>query len=199
MYPPADAVESIDLADIGWVHTAVYDDDVAVALAARCRAEGIRWSVDLEPATLRLGLTTARRWLEGAETVFLNRHAAHLLGGEPVRTLHALGVREVVLTLGPDGARSHVPNGRVVDAKPSSGVRGVVDTTGAGDALAGWYAARRLAGDSRDRALAEAVCAATLSCSAVGAQAAYPTRSDVLQQLDPPSSDHPRFIRKATL
>jgi ribokinase len=56
----------------------------------------------------------------------------------------------------------------------------IVDTTGAGDCLAGWYLAEMIAGTAPHIALARAVLAATLSCSSIGAQTGYPTRTSIL-------------------
>jgi ribokinase len=56
----------------------------------------------------------------------------------------------------------------------------VVDTTGAGDCLAGWFVAGRLRGAIPRAALETAVVAATMSCSQLGAQTSYPTLHDVI-------------------
>ncbi len=172
MYPGAALLSSLRWQDVGWLHTAVYSDD-AESVIRHCRAAGIRWSIDLEPATFMGGLAPLRRMLDGAETVFCNQRALAQIGGEPVAQLLALGVRSVICTLGPQGAR-------YVCAETSHHVRfagtpAIVDTTGAGDCLAGWFIARRLAGLSIPRALHEAVYAATYSCGGMGAQSSYPT------------------------
>jgi ribokinase len=75
----------------------------------------------------------------------------------------------VVLTLGADGAIA-AADGMQLQARPPPAA--IVDTTGAGDALAGALAAALDRGDPWPSALAEAVAAGTLACGGVGAQSA---------------------------
>lgn len=199
MYPSIALINSVDLDSVGWVHTAGYGPEAAAVLAERCRQSSTPWSVDLEPATLTAGLAGARAWLSGAQTVFVNQHAAEMLGAEPVEALRALGVREVVLTLGAGGARMHADDGSLTEARPAPGFP-VLDTTGAGDALAGWYIGRRLEGEAPAPALAEAVTAASLSCRGFGAQSSYPTRPEVLANHEINAENVPIHLpRKARL
>ncbi|MEW2549354.1 carbohydrate kinase family protein [Streptomyces sp. NPDC047002] len=179
MYPPADAVRAARPAAASWVHTAAYDLPGAAALAAACRAARVPWSVDLEPATLPADRASLAPVLAGAAAVLCNRRAAEALGGDAADWLIGLGVRTVLLTLGADGVRAVGPSS-ALDVRPPAGAPRAVDTTGAGDCLAGWFAARTAAGDGLAQALAEAVTAATLSCARPGAQTSYPARADVL-------------------
>jgi ribokinase len=187
MYPSVEAVRSADLTDVRWVHTAAYDLAAATELAARCRAEGVPWSLDLEPATIPGSPGQLRPILDGAAAVFCNSRAAESLGGDAAAGLLAAGARRVVLTLGARGAVLVDAAGRQeVDAVPAG--LPVVDTTGAGDCLAGWFAARAAAGDAIGSALAEAVVAASLSCTALGAQRSYPGRDAVLRLVPQPAT-----------
>src|SRR5690606_13283090 len=51
MYPSNDLAMRLDLSQVGWMHTALYDRAVGATIIARCREAGIPWSIDLEPAT----------------------------------------------------------------------------------------------------------------------------------------------------
>jgi ribokinase len=183
MYPSAGQVRSESLAGVGWVHTAAYDSQAAIALAERCRAGAIPWSIDLEPATIPDAVEGISAFVAGAETVFVNSRAAARLGSDAAGRLFAMGARAVVLTHGPDGAELVGADGRryAAPAPPAQ----VVDTTGAGDCLAGWFVAGRLAGLAEDVALGRAVIAATLSCRRVGAQSSFPTPDEVARACGP--------------
>lgn len=180
MYPARSLAERQKLDGFGWMHTAVYDIDAAALLAGRCRAAGIPWSVDLEPATIPDDVDAIRPFVGGAEVVFVNARAATRLG-QPVERLRALGARSIVLTRGPDGAVLVAADGETTTA-PALPIR-AVDTTGAGDCLAGWFVAGRLEGLPASEALRRAVVAATLSCARPGGQASYPTRAEVVERL----------------
>jgi ribokinase len=173
LYPSLAQTRAASLLDVGWVHTAIYDRDAGAALIMRCRVEGIPWSIDLEPASFAEGIETLAPHLDGAGVVFCNARAAQTLGAEPVTRLFGFGVRAVVLTEGAAGAtwcegedRHTVTAPRVIP----------VDTTGAGDCLAGWLVAGLMQGVPKPAALADAVIAASLSCTLPGAQSAYPSR-----------------------
>jgi len=174
MFPALAEVEAVSLQHVGWVHTAPYAA-AAADLAGRCRREGIPLSFDLEPAVLRGGLSPLARLIEGAAAVFCNERAASMLGSDPSGTLLAAGARAVILTRGARGVR-FVENGKPPVDIASPVAPRVQDTTGAGDCLAGWFVAGRLAGAAPVAALTEAVAAAALSCETTGAQAAFPDR-----------------------
>jgi ribokinase len=176
LYPSLAQTQAVSLKDVGWMHTAIYDLNAAAALVARCRALNIPWSVDLEPATFVDGIETLALHLDGAAVALCNVRAAEALGPDAVTKLLSLGTRAVVLTQGPAGAtwcegeeRRSIPAPPVVP----------VDTTGAGDCLAGWMVAGLLDGLHGDLALADAVIAASLSCTRPGAQLSYPTQIDL--------------------
>jgi ribokinase len=95
--------------------------------------------------------------------------------------LEALGEnrpRTVVLTLGAQGAKI-LPDGPSLTALPAN----VVDTTGAGDALAGALAARLSAGDPLGRALELGIAAASICVERYGCQPAMATRAEVGERL----------------
>jgi ribokinase len=176
MYPTLAQIEGVDLHRVGWVHTAAYDTEAAALLAARCREAGIPWSVDLEPATFPDGIAALEPVLRGAATVFCNARAAARLGGDPVGRLRDLGAAATILTLGAGGAIWHGAGAAIPVAAPAVAV---LDTTGAGDCLAGWFVAERLRGVAPPDALRRAVAAASFSCGRVGAQASFPTPEDI--------------------
>jgi ribokinase len=176
LYPSLMQAQSLGLDDIGWVHTAIYDRAAAQALIGRCRTAGIPWSIDLEPASFTDGIASLAPHLAGAAIVFCNSRAANALGDDAAARLQAMGVRAVILTEGPNGAtwcegsiRQHVAAPAVVP----------IDTTGAGDCLAGWVVAGLMEGRARDLVLADAVRAASMSCTRPGGQLSYPTRDDI--------------------
>jgi ribokinase len=171
MYPTAAQVERVNLANVGWVHTAAYDIAAAARLAQRCRDAGIPWSVDLEPATFPDGIASLMQVLDGATAVFCNSRAAERLGHDPIGLLRNLGVGSVIATCGADGAALHHAGETVAVAAPPVAL---LDTTGAGDCLAGWFVAERLRGTAPADALRRAVAAASFSCGRLGAQASFP-------------------------
>ncbi len=133
-----------------------------------------------------------------ADPLVVNEHEAAALlnrsaGGPPGRTgsagsagpddladLLALGPRSVVLTLGRHGAVAGWPEGRArVEAPRVS----AVDTTGAGDALAGALACRLALGDVLTDAVGYAVRVGSTAVMRRGAQPSFPHPEEVL---DPP-------------
>jgi len=175
-YPDDATLEALDLSATRWMHTAVYGR-AAFGLTARCRTAGIPCSIDLEPATFSRGIETLAPVLDGAAIVFCNDKAARLIGPDPVATLFAMGVDTVIRSRGRDGVEWHDGQG-VLQARSLEPVA-VLDTTGAGDCLAGWLIGERLQGTSAESQLRRATAAATLSCAALGAQSSYPSRAGV--------------------
>jgi 2-dehydro-3-deoxygluconokinase len=82
---------------------------------------------------------------------------------------------EIVLTDGARGATAVVEGQTIRQPAPSVEV---VNAAGAGDALAGAYLSRRLAGESPAAALALAVAASALSVGRNGCARAYPTLTE---------------------
>lgn len=85
-----------------------------------------------------------------------------------------------VMTLGRDGAIA--ANGETEWRIPALPVKEVVDTTGAGDAFAGCFAAAMSRGQGVEDALRFASIGAGLSCSSLGAQPSFPTAKAILQE-----------------
>ena len=93
------------------------------------------------------------------------------------RTLREHGVRSVVITLGGDGVVGAGAEGEW--SLPARDVP-VRDTTGAGDAFVGAFAARLAAGSTQLEAAVTATRAAAFSVQRLGAQASYPWKDDPL-------------------
>lgn len=176
IFPDERVIEALNLAGLDHLHTACFGP-AAHALVAHARAEGMTWSIDLEPATFRNGIGELVDVLAGAELVFVNDRAADAIGADALTQLLALGVKAIIRSRGPLGAEYHSP-GAAIAARPPEGLQ-IVDTTGAGDCLAGWFLAGRAAGLSLETALGRAVNAATFSCGRIGAQTGYPTPRDI--------------------
>lgn len=82
----------------------------------------------------------------------------------------------VVVSLGSRGALAAREGELILLAAPATDA---VDTTGAGDALVGAFAAALDRGASLRQALAEGVAAGSLACTQHGAQAALPVRAEI--------------------
>jgi ribokinase len=176
MYPSVDQLKGVSLENIGWVHTAIYDRVAAAILIERCRGNRIPWSIDLEPATFGECIDGLAPLLAGAAVIFCNIRAAERLGPDPVGRLQGLGATAILLTQGASGATWAA--GRIRHSVPTP-LLPIVDTTGAGDCLAGWFISETLRGAEASTALSAAVAAATLSCGTTGAQASFPDRAKV--------------------
>ena len=192
IYPSVSAIRAAELADVSWVHTALYDLTAGLELAARCRHAGIRFSVDLEPATIPADAAALAPALDGCAAVMINSRAKAKLGTEGLAWLSALIAGEVIETLGPDGVRiNHAAGDSYVIPAPALAAD-PVDTTGAGDAFAGWYIAELMAGSPPLVAAETAVAAATYSVQRLGTYSSYPDRNELAAFV----SDHNN--RKAT-
>jgi len=124
--------------------------------------------------------------LAGVDYLLPNQHELSLLaGGEPdreaaIRALQALGVRQLVVTLGEEGAllaldgqRQHLPAYRM----------NVVDTVAAGDAFAGAFALALAEGKSVYEAAIWGNAAGAIAVTRHGAQPSMPRREELLQFL----------------
>lgn len=96
------------------------------------------------------------------------------------RGLRTMGAKDIVITLGADGA--FVMTGEEMITIPAIDVA-VVDTTGAGDTFCGALAARMLEGDPIQEAVRFANVAGGLATTRRGAQPSIPTRDEVEQVL----------------
>ena len=147
---------------------------VAVATAARCAGA----SVLLNAAPARL---EARSLAKVVDHLVVNETEAEALCEWPVEspdaeraaveTLRGVGFGAVTLTRGPRGALHGDRDGWLEAEAPAVEV---VDTTAAGDAFVGAWAAERARGGSAREALALAVAAGSLAVTKAGAQPSLP-------------------------
>jgi ribokinase len=158
---------------------AVYD------IAARAHARGAHVVLNAAPAA-----AMPDALLSLLDVLIVNEHEAEALAAtrnvpllpEPFAVaMHQRFRCATIVTLGPRG---------VVAAKTGAILRAaappvdVVDTTGAGDAFVGAFAAALDRGALWRRALAEGVAAGSLACARAGAQAALPMAKAISQLAD---------------
>ncbi|MBJ7250669.1 MAG: ribokinase [Acetobacteraceae bacterium] len=164
--------------------------DIAVALAqletpqavtaALFRAlPGTRRILNVAPAAPilpELLATTDMLVLNETEAAILAQREA-----EPAALALALAaetMREVIVTAGAAGAFWARPDGIVIDATPPRVT--VVDTTGAGDAFLGAFAAFSAEGFAPEKILRLAVTAGALACTQQGAVPSLPHRAAIM-------------------
>jgi ribokinase len=95
--------------------------------------------------------------------------------------LHAKGIKNVLITLGLQGALLSTPTGQThIPAYPA---HPVVDTTGAGDAFNGSLAACLAQGDKIEDAALFASAYASVSVERVGAAQSMPTKQEALSRM----------------
>jgi ribokinase len=122
--------------------------------------------------------------LSVTDMLVLNETEAAILAqreAEPAALAIALAaetMREVILTAGAIGAFWARPDGVVIDAAPPRVP--VTDTTGAGDAFLGAFAAFSAEGLAQERILRQAVTAGALACTQDGAVPSLPYRAAIL-------------------
>ena len=147
---------------------------VARAALERAAAAGMTCSVDpCSAGPLAGGGARAfLAWTEGVEWCCANLDEGRALTGasRPADILAGLRrhYREVVLTLGADGALFSGPGNELLHCGADSVA--VVDTTGAGDAFTGTFLAGRLRGEQPEQALRAALAAAARVVVAPGAR-----------------------------
>lgn len=149
--------------------------ETLVSLFARARAAGIRTVLNAAPDP-----ELARHLLPTVDVLIANEMEAKALIGDfdnPVGAPGAtLGCEAVVLTLGKAGASVITKYGATL--QPSFDVD-VVDTTGAGDAFSGAFAAWLAEGAHVSVALSAGVAAGALATTRAGAQPSIPTRAGI--------------------
>jgi len=164
--------------------------DIAVALAqletpqaataALFRAlTGVRRILNVAPAAPILP-----KLLAATDMLVLNETEAAILAqreAEPAALALALAaetMREVIVTAGAAGALWARPDGVVIDAAPPRVT--VADSTGAGDAFLGAFAAFSAEGYTPEKILRLAVAAGALACTQPGAVPSLPYRTAIL-------------------
>ena len=169
-------LEGLDALHYTGVTLAISTSAAAAArLAARLARERgalVSFAVNHRPA-LRPDVRELAAAANGADVVFVSSEESELVFGAGLPSRPS---RELVLTLGADGAVAFVGDEEIrVAAPPVESV----DASGAGDALAAVYLAERVAGVPVERALTRAVAAATLSCRSFGAALSYPDAAEL--------------------
>ncbi|CAB0588960.1 ribokinase [Corynebacterium diphtheriae] len=174
-------------------HRKPIEDADIVLLQGEIPADGFSAAVQAARGTVVVNLAPVidvdRDCLLRADPLMANEHEAALILeqlGAPVTSedprvlIEALctqGFASVVLTLGGHGALVADASGVTPIATPYVTA---VDTTGAGDAFAGAFVARRLQGDSLIDAATFAARVGAFSVQGRGAQTSYPSESDTL-------------------
>ncbi|MFF0226362.1 carbohydrate kinase family protein [Streptomyces sp. NPDC004629] len=194
-YPPLERVRDAELGGVDWIHTSCLHPEGAAVLAERARAAGIAMSIDLEPLALAHGMDALAPALHGAAVVFLNERTTAEIGDvHGFAARHRL--RSVVRTGGLRGATLTYGSGEIAVPPPTGRI---IDTTGAGDCLAGVYIARALSGSDPHSSLRAAVASATYACGHLGAQGGYPDRpttDELLVDADAWPQDRDTNLRK---
>lgn len=109
------------------------------------------------------------------EATALARSTGSRRDGNALRT--ALGVGTLVVTLGARGARVFAGEDEICRRPPDVGT--IVDTTGAGDAFIGAFAARWVQGREIARALGWGLAAGSLACTAAGTVPSFAGRREI--------------------
>ncbi len=150
------------------------------ALFAAAREGGARVVLNATPEPLG-----ARAHLDQIDVLIANEtEAGDLLGrtvgrdgaAEAATALAALGPAVVAITLGSAGALILAAGESTRIASPAVEV---VDTTGAGDAFCGAFAARLAAGEDAVAAAQAGVVAGSLACTRAGAQPSMPGAAEI--------------------
>lgn len=178
------AVDTIRNSDILLLQLEIPLDAVRVAIAIATEAS-VR--VILDPAPMPSSLPEQ---ILNVDIICPNQSEASAIVGRPVNTiddargcvsrLHDRGAKNVIITLGGDGAVVS-DGGSVVWIEPFRITP--VDTTAAGDAFAGALAVRLAEGSSLIEAARFAAAAGAIAATRVGAQPGMPTRSEIEQLL----------------
>ena len=181
---PDDALAAFHRAQPGIVLSTIELPNTALdSLLRTARLSGSRVIVNATPEP-----ATGRGLLPLADVLIVNEsEALELLGSEDggdwagvANRLRELGPATVIVTLGRDGAVATI-GGRIVRA-PAPLVD-VVDTTGAGDAFCGAFAAWLAEGANEEDAVRAGVAAGSLAVTVDGAQRSMPRRGDVERQM----------------
>lgn len=145
-------------------------------LAVICQQEGVPFVLNPSPVQ-----PLSAELLSKVALLVLNEHELALLGGDgdeaqKLANLTALGIRDIVLTKGGEGA-VHYAAGQLA-RYPAQRVE-VVDTTGAGDTFTGALLVGLAEGKTYAAAIDFAQRAAAIQVTRHGAQDAVPSRDEV--------------------
>jgi ribokinase len=154
-------------------------------LAASAIASDAGVPVILDPAPMPSALPEN---LLDVDVICPNQSEASAIVGRPIESLddardalaslHQLGARKVMITLGGQGAL--ISDGNAVTFIEPFQVT-PRDTTAAGDAFAGALAVRLAAGETFEQAARFAAAAGAIAATRVGAQTGMPTRNEIEQ------------------
>ncbi len=171
---PLDGVK-IALADATAADTLIVQNETAhqAEAAAMARAKGLRVVYSAAP----FDITAVRAVLPHVTILALNAVEADQLCASLNLTLDQIDVPELLVTRGSEGAEWRARDGQRAFA-PALKVQ-PVDTTGAGDTFAGYFAAGRDKGSSPADALSWAGAAASLKVTRKGTADAIPTAAEV--------------------
>jgi ribokinase len=155
------------------------------ALIEHASRAGMRIVLNAAPAR-----PLPREVLANIATLIVNQNEAAALAAplgwsqEPSAFAAAVAAQidglDVIVTQGAGGAVSVCDRDRIQVSAPRIKV---IDTTGAGDAFVGAYAAALDAGNDRPHALRIATAAGSLACTGHGAQPSLPTRAAIVALL----------------
>lgn len=98
------------------------------------------------------------------------------------RALSKAGDLHCIVTMGDQGSTAAMANGNIIRVKAMQ-LEKVIDTTGAGDAYCGTFAACIHNGETMETAMKYASIAGTLACRAYGAQDSYAFSADIKDHL----------------
>ena len=155
--------------------------EAVVAAARRAATAGIQAVVNVAPA-----VPLPEELLAAGPILVLNEHELGQVAGrgEPDEALASLVERTgsaVVVTRGAQGALLAIGDER--HPEPGMPADAVVDTTGAGDAFIGAFAAWLAAGATLQGAIRAGVAAGSLAVGRAGARAGMPHRDELLAKL----------------
>lgn len=156
--------------------------DAAMEGLRLARAAGVTTVLNPAPATaLPEGLLALCDYVtpNESEAALLSGHeVADLAGAErAARAVVAMGAGAAAVTMGERGLL--YCDGDRVEHLPARAVERVIETTGAGDALTGAFAAALAEGQPAVEALRFGIAAAGLSVTRAGAAAAMPARAEI--------------------
>lgn len=180
--------QDVQRAEHAWRDVGVVALQLEVPLTAnwaavrRARELGARVVLNAAPMDLR-----ARELIAACDELVLNEVEAEQLAGEPITNPadaidFALAMRtgdqRVIVTIGAQGAVLVSSSARLHQPAPQVNV---IDTTAAGDAFVGTFAAALLAGASESEALQQAVLAGSWTCTSLGAIPSLPAKAELRQ------------------